>query len=138
LGADVNISYDEWGAPKVDIPNIYISVSHSRDCVAVLFADRACAVDVESEERNFCGVANRYLSEEEQRIAEQHSLHAEMWCAKEALYKYHRRGGLDLVRDITIDSYDASRGVLVCTILGGAAIEVSVSRREGLVIAVID
>lgn len=138
LGAEVAISYDEYGAPKVDIPNIYISVSHSRDMVAVLFADRECAVDIESSERDFGRVESRYLSDEERQIAEQNNLYAEMWCAKEALYKYYRKGGLDLVRDIVIGSYDSERGVLKGSVLGGAEVAVEVKREGNLVIAVID
>jgi phosphopantetheinyl transferase len=138
LGADVVIGYDEYGAPIVDIPNIYISVSHSRDKVAVLFAEQRCAVDIESSSRDFGRVASRYLSQEEQQLAEQNGLYAEMWSAKEALYKYYRKGALDLVADISITSYDAGRGVLCGTILGGEEIEVSVRRECDLVIALID
>ena len=138
LGETVAISHDEYGAPRVDVPNLYISVSHSRDRVAVLFADRRCAVDVESAERDFCKVASRYLSDKECQIAQQYGLYAEMWSAKEALYKYHRKGGLDLVRDITISSYEPGSGVLKGSIRGGETIDVKVKRESNLVVAVID
>lgn len=138
LGADVKIFYDDYGAPKVNLPDTHISISHSRDRVAVLFSDRVCAVDIESADRNFRRVAKHYLSEREQAIAEPEDVYAEMWCAKEALYKYYSKGQLDFVRDVTIEKYDLTRGVLVCSILGSAAIEVSVRRENNLVIAVID
>ena len=138
LGCDVEITHDEYGAPTVNTPNTYISVSHSRDRVAVLLADRACAVDIESVERDFRRVATRYLSKEEQQLAEQNDLYAEMWSAKEAMYKYYRKGGLDLTRDISITAYDAGRGVLCGTILGVGEVEVSVKREGDLVVAVID
>ena len=138
LGKSVEIFYDENGAPKVDCPDTYISVSHSRDMVAVLFADRACAVDIESSERDFGKVVSRYLSEKEQYIAEEEELYAEMWSAKEALYKYYSKGSLDLVRDISIVEYNAETGMLIATVLGGAPIEVTVKREGNLVIALID
>ena len=138
LGADVTIGYDEYGAPIVDTPNIYISVSHSRDRVAVLFADSVCAVDIESVERDFGRVASRYLSDEEQQIAQANGLYAEMWGAKETLYKYYRKGGLDLVKDISIKAFNADGGVLYGSILGGEDVEVAVKREGDLVIAVID
>ena len=138
LGADVTIGYDEYGAPVVDAPNIYISVSHSRNVVAVLFADRACSVDIESAERDFGKVATRYLSSAEQQMAEECGLYAEMWSAKEAMYKYYRKGGLDLSKDISITAYDSDRGVLRGTILGEEEVEVSVKRENGFVVAVID
>ena len=138
LGNGVEISHDEYGAPTVDTPNTYISVSHSRDRVAVLLADRACAVDIESVERDFRRVATRYLSKEEQQLAEQNDLYAEMWSAKEALYKYYKKGGLDFVNDISVVAYDADGGVLRCSILKGETIEVKVKRESGLVVALID
>ena len=138
LGDDVAIFYDDYGAPKVDKPNTYISVSHSRDRVAVLFSDRSCAVDIEQIGRGFCRVANRYLSENEQIIAEQYDVFAEMWCAKEALYKYYKKGRLDLVKHISIGDYDLDRGVLRCSILGSEPIDVKIKRDGNFAIAVID
>ena len=136
LGCDVEISHDEYGAPILNKSNVFISVSHSRDRVAVLFADSECAVDIESAERDFSRVATRYLSNEEQQLAEQNDLYAEIWCAKEALYKYYKKGGLDFARDMAIKEYD--RGVLRCSILDGTIIEVKIKRDGKLVVAVID
>lgn len=137
LGEKCQISHDEYGAPKVDIPAIHISVSHSRECVALVISDNPCAIDIESVERDFCKVTRRYLSSSELQLAEQYDLFAEMWCAKEALYKLHSKGGLDFVKDISIIDYKPSDGVLVATILGGEPIEVQTLRKEGLVVAVI-
>ena len=136
LGRDVEISHDEYGAPKVTISDVNISVSHSRDRVAVLFGKSVCAVDIEHLRRDFRKVAKRYLSDEEQQIAEQNDLYAEMWCAKEALYKYYRKGKLDLVKHISIAEYD--RGVLRSSILGSEIIEVRVWREGDIAVAVID
>ena len=138
LGADVTIGYDEYGAPIVDTPKIYISVSHSRDRVAVLFADSVCAVDIESVERDFGRVASRYLSDEEQQIAQANGLYAEMWSAKEALYKYYRKGGLDLVKDIVIREYNPSKQQFAASICEGGAIAVNVLRENNYVMATID
>ncbi len=138
LGTDVDIFYDDYGAPKVNRPNVFISVSHSRDMVAVLFADRTCAVDIESAGRDFHKVASRYLSAEEQIIAEQNDIYAEIWSAKEALYKYYSKGELDLVKHISIEEYDEVRGVLMCSILDSEPIEVKINREGDLVVAMID
>ncbi len=131
------ISHDEYGAPKVDIADTYIGISHSRDYVALVVSDSACAIDIEDVERNFSRVATRYLSSAEQTLAEENNLFAEMWCAKEALYKYYSKGNLDFVADISIIDYSPERGVLTATILDCTPIEVHISRRENLAIAVI-
>ena len=134
LGAEVAISHDDYGAPKVDKPNIHISVSHSRDRVAVLFSSGVCAVDIESVERDFRRVASRYLSAEEQALAEQYDLFGAMWCAKEAMYKYHRRGGIDFLRDTIIKEYRPEDDTLV-TLLMGEILEVRLHRDDNLLIA---
>ena len=138
LGVNVEIFYDDYGAPKVNKEDVYISVSHSKEWVAVLFSDTPCAVDIDYVERDFCRVANRYLSENEQIIAEQNGMYAEMWCAKEALYKYYKKGNLDLVKHISIGDYDSDRGVLRCSILGSEPIDVKIKRDGNFAIAVID
>ena len=138
VGKDVRISYDEYGAPQVDLPNYYISVSHSKGVVALLLSDTPCAIDIEQTERNFRRVADRYLSKRECDIAEANDLYAEMWCAKEALYKYYKRGGLDLVDDLVISDYLPQERVLLATILDGEPIRVKIKREGNLAIALID
>ncbi len=137
LGENVRIFYDDYGAPKVANPNRYISVSHSREYVAVLLSDAPCAVDIESVERDFRKVASRYLSVEEQTMAERYGIFAELWSAKEALYKYYKKGKLDLVRDISITNYNPENTTLTATILGSHPITVNLDRRDNLVIATI-
>lgn len=137
LGVGVAISHDEYGAPIVDLPDTHISVSHSREKVAVLISDAPCAVDIECVERNFRRVADHYLSTEEQQLAEQYDIYAELWSAKEALYKYHKKGGIDFVRDVVVAEYRPEQRTLVATLFGGEPIEVALQRKDNLVIATI-
>lgn len=137
LGEGIRISYDEYGAPQVDMPNTYISISHSKGEVAVLISDSPCAVDIEHFNRDFRRVADRYLSDAERSIAEQYDIFAEMWSAKESLYKYHRKGGLDLVRDIVIKSYSISNYSFIASLCGGEDVVVELRREGNLVVALI-
>lgn len=138
LGEGVEIFYDDYGAPKVTNPSKYISISHSREYVSVLISEQLCAVDIEDAGRDFRKVATRYLSAEEQYMAERYDVFAEMWSAKEALYKYYKKGKLDLVRDISIESYNSEKSTFVATILGGEPIVVDIKRYNNLVVATID
>lgn len=138
LGNDVKIGYDEYGAPMVDVPNSFISVSHSKGVVAVMIAEAPCAVDIEQSERDFAKVASKYLSEDERQLAEQNNLFAELWCAKEALYKYYKIGGVDLAADLTVSEYLATEGVLVASILGGEPLRVQIKREGDLAIALVE
>ena len=137
LGADVQIDYDEYGAPKVDMPATYISVSHSKGDVAVLISDAPCAVDIEQTNRDFCKVASHYLSERELDLAKEYNLFAEIWCAKEALYKYHRKGGVDYVEQISILDYDAEYQLFKASICGGDPVVVRLKREDNHSIALI-
>ena len=128
LGKDVAISYDDYGAPNVSLLDTYISVSHSRGVVALLISDAPCAVDIEHIARNFRGVASKYLSIEELALAERYDLYAEMWSAKETLYKYYRKGSLDLAQDISIVEYSATDNTFVATILDSEPIVVKIER----------
>lgn len=135
LGCEVQIFYDDYGAPNVAIPNTHISVSHSKGVVAVLFSDSPCAVDIEQMSRDFRKVASKYLSVAEQLIAEKYDLYAEMWSAKEALYKYYRKGSLDLVKHISIVEYIADKHTLIATILGSEPISVNLQNEGNYVVA---
>lgn len=137
LGAETKIFYDDYGAPRVDIPNTYIGVSHSREFVAVAISDKPCAVDIEDASRDFRKVASRYLSERELQLAEEENLYAEMWCAKEALYKYYRKGCLDFVKHISIVNYNQTESSFAATILDSAPIVVRIKKEDNLVIALI-
>ena len=138
VGEKCRIFHDEWGAPMVDVENVYISISHSKEWVALLISDRACAVDIEGVMRDFRKVSSRYLSEQERRMAEDNDAYAEMWCIKEALYKYHKKGELDFVRDLSILDYDADGGVATASICGGAEIKVTIKRDDNLAVAIIE
>jgi phosphopantetheinyl transferase len=105
--------------------------------VALLISDSRCAVDVEDTSRNLRNVASKYLSPEEQLLASRHNLFAEMWCAKEALYKYHQKGGLDYVEQIAILGYDAEDATFEASICGGEPIVVRLKREGNHSIALI-
>ncbi|MGN0006759.1 MAG: 4'-phosphopantetheinyl transferase family protein [Alistipes sp.] len=117
--ADADIGYDEWGAPVVENSPLHIGVSHSRNSVAVIISDVNCAIDIESRTRNFERVRSRYLSPQEAALSRHPDFLAVAWCAKECLYKYHRRGNADFLRDVRITSVDFVRNRIGGTLFGG-------------------
>ena len=131
LGRDVRIAYDPSGAPVIENRNIYISVSHSKDLVAVVVSPRRCAVDAERTDRDFGRAAGRYLSEPERLLSDDERLAAAVWCAKETLYKYSGLRGLDLLRDIRITRADFAAGAIAGTVCGGAEVCMSMLERDG-------
>ena len=129
-GRDAEIGYDEWGAPQIIGSSLHIGVSHSSDHVAVIVSECPCAVDKESHSRDFGKVAARYLTTEERALSPHPDFLAAAWCAKEALYKYYRRGGLNLLSDIRIAAVDFGRGE-IRGIVRGEEIVLRMSYHEG-------
>ena len=97
------VSYLPSGKPQIRNSQYqHISVSHSRDYVAVALSQDPCGVDVERIDRNFEHVKSRYMTVAESQLSADRRWAAVVWCAKEALYKYAGREGLDFLRDIVI------------------------------------
>ncbi len=137
LGA-VEIGYDRNGAPTVAGRNgLHIGVSHCRGWVAVCVSERRCAVDIELRSRNFEKAAPRFLTDAERALGDHPLLSAVVWCAKEALYKYAGEPGLDLRRDLRIETIDFARGCATGRIKNGAPVRLSVSFTDDLVAAYI-
>ena len=75
-----------------------------------MLSEGPCAVDIESETRNFGRVIARYMTPCERRLSESALWPAVAWCAKEALYKYAGRRELDLLRDLRLLEADLGEG----------------------------
>lgn len=102
------IRYNEVGAPYIEGSELKFSVSHSSEFVAVIVSDSRCAIDIESTERDFERVARRYVTEEESKLESgEMPLLALLWSAKETLYKYSGRSGLDFLSDLRITGIDS-------------------------------
>lgn len=135
MGESCKIGHDEWGAPIVDTPNRYIGVSHSKEFVAVIISDEPCAVDIESPDRNFEGVAERYMSNEERKLCCEDGWPAKVWCAKEALYKLYRKGGIDFIEDIKISGYDSDSQIIEASLPDRKHIVVRIEHGDGYIVA---
>lgn len=122
LGEEVAIEYAANGAPQLrDLP-YNISVTHSRDYVAVLCSPRPCAIDIERLDRRFERVAARYLAPGEEKLAGEDPgmFRALGWCTKETLYKYDGRPDTEFLRDMRITDFRPSEGLIEARIRDGA------------------
>jgi hypothetical protein len=87
LGDGVTVGYNKNGAPVLlDPPGSgFISVSHTRGWVAVIWSPEPCAIDIE--------LRGRVLSA---AVAKRYSISSmEDWCALEAEYKFRGLTGRD-------------------------------------------
>lgn len=124
VGEGIIIEYDPQGAPIIKNSQYkHISVSHCRDRVAVLLSARECGVDIECRDRRFSAIAERYLSADEYLVAERERIDRQTmlaiaWSAKEAVYKLLRREGVDLRRDMRIETISTEQQSIVVEAYG--------------------
>ncbi len=78
LGGDTAIAYNKNGAPVLAGTPGYISVSHTRGWVAVVWSPAPCAIDIELRSRTLSPAARERYG----------FTRIEEWCALEAEYKY--------------------------------------------------
>lgn len=106
--------YNNLGAPVLKCRGC-ISVSHSGSYVVVIHSDETpCGVDIESLDRKFQRVSNRYISAVELELndVQRSDFLAVVWTAKEALYKISGLKELDFIRDLQIVDSDLNNQYL--------------------------
>ena len=124
LGAEAELRYASSGALILAKPvgtTRHLSISHTKEWVAVMLSEGRCGVDIESLGRNFSKVASRYITHEErERLAEiaGESFEALMWSAKEALYKYGASERLDFLQDMVVTDIDPTEQTLNAELYG--------------------
>lgn len=137
LGEDTVIEYDENGAPQLLNRDEYIGISHSADFVAVIISQSRCAVDIERLDRNFERVTARYIRPEERILSNDKRLPAAIWCAKETLYKFAGKRGLDLLRDVKVHEVDLEEGFMVGQVEDNPSVRINLRFHLGNIVAYI-
>ena len=125
IGPTFQISYTESGKPLLNHP-VYpnISISHSRDFVTVLIHKQlAVGIDIESMNRNYAPIRNRYLSEIElEHVNDPENsgwLQCLYWCAKEAVFKLVEEKGVDFKKQIEVIAFDPLQNTFLARYISG-------------------
>lgn len=124
LGNEAELRYTSVGALVLSKPCEgmgYLSLSHSNEWVTVMLCGKRCGVDIESLGRAFGRVASRYITPEEREQFEEQvgdNFEALMWSAKEALYKYGGKQGLDFLQDMIVTDIDTTSQTLGAELYG--------------------
>ena len=100
-----SITYNEFGAPELDNGE-HISISHSKELVAVIISDKKTGLDIEQISEKSLRLASKFVSEKNliKLNKEKATL---IWCIKEAVYKWHQKGGVDFIKDTVIPEFAA-------------------------------
>lgn len=102
LGEMPEVSKDENGRPLLTNHSLEISISHTEGYAAILLGAGKLGVDVQHYKPNVMKVRDRFLDERELEMAQDIETTTLFWAAKEAVYKYNAKPGLDFRDPITI------------------------------------
>ena len=106
----IAVVYDEYGKPHLANSDHKISISHSKNYVAVILSkEHKVAIDIELIEPRIEKLSNKFMTSSE--LA---SLHEEgkieqmyiVWCAKEALYKLYGKKELDFKKHLFTEPFE--------------------------------
>lgn len=105
----IDCKLDEHGKPYLANSNTHISLSHSYDYAAVIISeDKEVGVDIELVKMKIKSIKHKFLSDVElaqKQIGDNVNGLYVSWCAKEAIYKWHGKKGLEFKKHIHIKPF---------------------------------
>jgi 4'-phosphopantetheinyl transferase len=113
----IDCQMDEHGKPYLVNSDTHISLSHSYDYAAVMISkDKKVGVDIELIKMKIKSIKHKFLSDLElaqKQIGDNINGLYVCWCAKEAIYKWHGKKGLEFRQHIHIKPFKLkNEGVL--------------------------
>jgi len=84
---NATISYDENNKPYLPNNDRFISISHSKNMVAVMLATANVGIDIEQISQRTTKVRSKYLTGDELEWCKTDTDHTLVWTVKEAAYK---------------------------------------------------
>lgn len=98
------IAPDPHDKPRIDENKYYFSISHSWPYVAaVVDPEDEAGIDIQTWHPRILNIQHKFLSEDEQIILDDHpQLVTLAWAAKEAVYKWMGRRGVDFMMHMPI------------------------------------
>lgn len=100
------ILYQPSGKPYFSAVEKALSVSHSKDYIALACWTFPIGIDIEQKERDATNIINKFALEDEKILCADHpkEWYLQLWCAKEAIYKLVGLENLSFKNEIHIHS----------------------------------
>jgi len=97
---NLKISYSKNGSPNLN-NHQYISISHSGDLVCIIISEKEIGIDIELISEKTLRTSSKFtkkinLTKEESTL---------IWCIKEAVFKFHKIGNVDFIKDISVPEF---------------------------------
>ena len=105
INPNYSISYNIFGAPELSNGS-YISISHSKKLVAIIISQQQIGLDIEKISDKALRISSKFVSTNSLKglTAEKATL---IWCCKEAIFKWHQKGGVDFITDIKLYPFES-------------------------------
>ena len=89
LNINSPILYHPSGKPYFPSSEQTLSISHSKDYIALASAAFPIGIDIEQKDRDAAKIINKFATEDEKVLCQNdpHVWYLQLWCAKEAIYK---------------------------------------------------
>jgi 4'-phosphopantetheinyl transferase len=103
-----NISKDIHDKPRIDNNEHYFSISHSWPYIAAVIDPYSEAgIDIQAWHPNIERIQHKFLSPQEQELFHNDpKLLTVAWCAKEAVYKWYGKRGVDFIEHLPIEYFN--------------------------------
>lgn len=100
---NTSIIYNRYGAPTLSDGN-FVSISHSKNLVAITVSDKKVGLDIEQISEKALRLSSRFIAKDNHQklTLEKATL---IWCCKEAIFKWHQKGGVDFKKDICLTPF---------------------------------
>jgi phosphopantetheinyl transferase len=140
LPSSGQIIYEKTGRPRLEGDSTNISISHSKNYVALAEAAYRIGIDIEEINLRVLKVRNRFLNNREKELFQEDSSLSNTiaWTIKESLFKLSHDGGLAFNTDLLILEEISPQTRYRCSMKdGGVFVEVIVEivQMENLIIA---
>jgi phosphopantetheinyl transferase len=118
LKANIELYYDEFGKPHLKNQEGNISISNTKEFVAVIYhPEKTVGIDIEFPSERIEKIAPKFINQQEQNwIANSQTPYYQncfiVWCVKESLFKLIGGGGIDFKDHISVDEPKNNMGAL--------------------------
>ncbi len=108
---NLKISYSENGSPLLN-NHQHISISHSGNLVCITISDNLIGVDIEEISEKSMKTQSKFVNQNQTNLTENKT--SLIWCIKESVYKFHKKGNINFKKDILLEDFEAkNKGMLI-------------------------
>lgn len=108
LNQNIELSYDKYGKPRLKNNAGHISISNTKDFVAVIYhPEKLVGIDIEIPSERILKIAPKFVNEQERLWTDKNQTETylnnyKIWCVKESIFKLIGGGGIDFKEHINV------------------------------------